>query len=255
MVQYLFDRDAIVQNRSRAKPEGMFLHEIAFDNIKERLTEVNRTFTSPAIVTGFPAFWKELVPRALICDDEEFLPLKKESHDLVIHAMGLHSANDPLGQIIQCANALTADGLFLSVCFGGSTLATVRELTTKAEIEICDGAHPRFHPMADVREYGALLQRAGLALPVADRFEQKVRYRNLKSVFQDLRDMGETNALQARNKGLTSKSLFDCASKLWNGEPVSFEMIFLSAWKPHHSQQKPLRPGSAKISLLEALKP
>ena len=257
----LVDRTALARNRARASDDAMFLQREALDEVKDRLQMVNRTFTKPAIVTDFPQIWAKTLPNARIIADDEELELKPGAHDLVVHAMALHWANDPVGSIIQCARALEPDGFFLGVSFGGETLAGLRAALAQAESRISGGISPRVLPMAEIRDMGALLQRAGLALPVADNTTREVSYRDLFALMRDLRAMGEANALEGRLRRPTPRSLFDLAAKIYardnpaeGGRVLArFEMIFLSGWAPHESQQKPLRPGSAQVSLVDVL--
>jgi len=156
----------LIRNRARAlgRTPALFLHEDAAAEIEERLNEVNRTFTSAAVVTGFAEPWREILPQAKIVPDDETLALEPGAHDLVIHALGLHWSNDPVGQIVQCHRALRPDGLFLAVMFGGQTLVELRAALAEAEIAVAGGLSPRVLPMAEIRDLGALLQRAGFAL-------------------------------------------------------------------------------------------
>ncbi|MGB0798988.1 MAG: SAM-dependent methyltransferase, partial [Planktomarina sp.] len=164
----LFDRALLTQRRARATHSGMFLQTLARDEILERLESVNRTFTSVAVVTGFPAVWADTLPNTVVVADGTTLNLEPQKHDLVIHAMGLHVANDPVGQLIQCRNALVPDGLFMGSCFGGQTLVELRAALATAEVALTGGLSPRVSPMAEIRDLGALLQRAMLAMPVTD---------------------------------------------------------------------------------------
>lgn len=238
----------------------MFLQRLALDEIKERLSVVNRTFTKPAIVTGTPSIWSPEFDAKVIADDE-ILNLDQGIHDLIIHAMSLHAANDPVGQIAQCRRALQPDGLFLAVFFGGQTLSELRACLAEAETRLKGGLSPRIAPMADIRDAGSLLQRAGLALPVADLLCQNVSYQTAFHLMRDLRAMGEVSALTSRQKTFTSKHLFAEAARMYSDTyandgriDATFELIFLSGWVPHDSQQKPLRPGSAQARLADALK-
>jgi len=166
-----------------------------------------------------------------------------------------------VGQIVQCRRALQADGLFLAVAFGGETLSELRVALAEAEVAEMGGLSPRVAPMAEVRQWGALLQRAGLALPVADSLPSDVRYDDLFALMRDLRQMGETNALLERHRRPVRRSLFNRAAALYAtrfGDEAgrlraTFELIFLTGWAPHESQQKPLRPGSARSRLADAL--
>ncbi len=259
----LTDRTALLRNRRRAdRDPALFLQERAADEIQERLAEVNRSFTAPAIVTAFPQVWRDRLPGARIVADDEVLALEPGAHDLVIHALCLHWANDPVGQLVQCRRALRPDGLLLAVLFGGSTLSELRACLTEAEVAVAGGLSPRVLPMGEIRDLGALLQRAGFALPVADAAVTTVTYADAFRLMADLRSMGEGNALAARLRHPTRRGLFvDAARRYARHFPAqdgrisaSFEMIYLTGWAPDDSQQKPLRPGSAKMRLADALR-
>lgn len=259
----LTDRQALARHRARSRRAGpdLFLHEDAAIELEERLNEVNRRFTTPALVTPFPEPWLKVLPGAKHVTDDEILALEPGAHDLVVHAMALHWANDPVGQIVQAARALRPDGLFMAVMFGGQTLAELRAVLAEAEASVTGGLSPRVLPMGEIRELGALLQRAGLALPVADSVLRKVTYETPLRLLSDLRAMGEVNALAARRRSFTRKGIFLDAMRRYaenfvepNGRiRASFDMVWLTGWKPHESQQKPLRPGSAAARLAEAL--
>ncbi len=238
-----------------------FLHSEARFEIQERLTEVNKTFTDVSIVTPFAEFWQNAVPGAEVIAECETLPLAPESRDLVIHAMGLHWAADPVGQLIQSRRALRPDGLFLGVMLGGQTLHELRAALATAEAEVAGGLSPRVSPMADVRDLGGLLGRAGLALPVADTLALTASYETLPALARDLRAMGEGNALAQRLRHPSRRAIFARAEEILKAEypaengrfAISFELIFLAGWAPDASQQKPLRPGSAQTRLSDAL--
>lgn len=260
----LVDLRALAHRRARARLDRAgFLHEEARLELQERLIDVNRRFTRPAIVTDFPGFWGDLLPGAVVVPAEDRLALDPAAHDLVIHAMSLHWANDPVGQVVQCRRALVPDGLFLGVAFGGDTLVELRSALAQAEAEIAGGLSPRIAPMAEIRDMGALLQRAGLALPVADALRKTVSYGDAFALMRDLRAMGEGNALAARHRAPPPRALFPATAAIYaerfamDGGRIraTFELAFLTGWAPHESQQQPLRPGSAKTSLTDALKP
>ncbi|AGT10023.1 SAM-dependent methyltransferase [Paracoccus aminophilus JCM 7686] len=216
-----------------------------------------------AIVTGFPDFWRAVMPEAKVVEDCPVLDLQPASHDLVLHAMALHWAEDPVGQLVQAARALRPDGLLLVATLGGETLSELRDSLTRAEVEVTSGLSPRVLPMGEIRDLGALLPRAGLALPVADHLRQSVSYRNFFHLAKDLRGMGETNALAARLRQPTRRDVLLRAAEIYaqdHADPANpdrvlatFDLIFLTGWAPSDNQQKPLRPGSAKMSLSEAL--
>ena len=258
----LVDRPALSLRRARARLEKAgFLHDEAIFELQERLVDVNRRFTSPVIVTGFPQYWRLHFPDALIVEDTATLDLQPATHDLVIHAMCLHWSDDPVGQLVQCRRALKPDGLFLAVSLGGETLSELRAALGQAEVEISGGLSPRVAPMGELRDMGGLIQRAGLSLPVADSVKKSVTYRSLFHLMHDLRDMGETNVLASRHRAIALRGLFARAAELYaenfpaeeNRIQSSFELVFLSGWAPHESQQKPLRPGSAGTRLADAL--
>ena len=259
----LTDTTALTRNRARAMrlPDpALFLHAEARLEVQERLALVNKAFTAPAIVTGFPAFWADLLPNTVVVPETETLDLTPGAHDLVIHAMGLHWANDPVGQLVQCRRALKPDGLFLGVLFGGQTLAELRTALAEAEAALTGGLSPRVAPMAEIRDLGALLQRAGFALPVADNITQKVTYGSMKRLMHDLRAMGEVNALSARSRKVPPRALMQRAAEIYaltwpasEGISATFELVFLTGWAPHDAQQKPLRPGSATVRLADVL--
>jgi SAM-dependent methyltransferase len=254
----LTDRVALTRNRLRATDP--FLQSDAVTEIQERLMEVNRPFTSPAIVTGFPEIWRQAMPEAQIIPDDDTLALQECSHDLVIHALCLHWAHDPVGHLIQCRRALKPDGLFIALTFGGQTLFELRTALAQSESEITGGLSPRVLPMGEIRDLGALLQRAGFALPVADAYARTVHYRDLTHLMHDLRTMGEGNALAQRLRHPSRRAIFTRAAQIYadsyghDGKiPATFETICLTGWAPADSQPKPLRPGSAAQRLADAL--
>lgn len=261
----LTDRAALLRQRARALRAGHadVLHQIAADEIDDRLSEINRRFTRPAVVTGFPAFWGARLPQARVVADDPLLDLRPGAHDLVIHAMALHWAEDLVGQIVQCRHALSEDGLFIAVCFGGQTLHEARAALAQAEAELTGGLSPRILPMGEIRDMGGLLHRAGLALPVADLVSQRASYRDLIHLGRDLRAMGEGNAMAARLRRPTRRAVFARAAEIMarhypdRDDPsriaTSFDLVFLTGWAPSDTQQKPLRPGSARHSLADAL--
>ena len=258
----LTDRKALSRNRARASRAALFLHEEAVFEVQERLIPVNRAFTAPAIVTPFAEIWQDVLPGAKIVPDAEVLDLQPQAHDLVIHAMALHWANDPVGQLVQCRRALKPDGLFLGFLLGGQTLHELRAVLAESEAAVAGGLSPRVLPMGEIRDLGGLLQRAGLNLPVADAFTRQASYRDALHLMQDLRAMGEASALAARPRRFPRRSLFADAAQRYHtayGLPegriaATFEVICLTGWAPHDSQQKPLRPGSAIQRLEDALK-
>ena len=261
----LTDRAALIRQRARALRCGHadFLHRIAIDEIKDRLAEVNRSFTDVAIVTGFPDLWAAAFVGARIVADDPVLDLTPGAHDLVIHAMALHWADDPVGQMVQARHALREDGLFIGVMLGNQTLAGLRAALARAETEVTGGLSPRVLPMGEIRDLGGLLARAGLALPVADLVSQSVSYRDLIQMARDLRAMGEGNAMAARLRRPTRRAVFARAAAIHaethpdRDDPsrirADFDLVFLTGWSPSDTQPKPLRPGSARTHLADAL--
>ncbi len=257
----LFDRRALARHRARAQDEALFLHRAAIDEVQDRLSMVNKSFSAPAVVTPFPQIWEGELPAARIISDDEVLDLQPGAHDLVVHALALHWANDPVGQLIQCHRALKPDGLLLAISLGGETLHELRAALGQAEIEIAGGLSPRIAPMAELRDMGALLQRAGLALPVADKATLSAEYRDLIHLMHDLRAMGEANALSDRLKYPTRRAVIRRAQEIYAAHfstpggrlRATYELICLTGWSPDESQPKPLRPGSAQMRLADAL--
>lgn len=257
----LTDRAALQRNRARAEPAALFLQELAADELHERQIEVNRSFTSIAIVTGFPDFWAQRYPQATIVADDDTLDLTQGNFDLVLHTMCLHWANDPVGQLVQSRHALKPDGLLLCTFLGGQTLHELRASLAEAEAQVTGGLSPRVAPMGEIRDLGGLLQRAGFAMPVADSTAITASYANAFHLMHDLRKMGENNALTQRIKYMTRRNVLTEASSIYaenfrnneNRVDATFEIITLTGWAPADDQPQPLRPGSAKTRLSDAL--
>lgn len=258
----LTDRRALELHRQRAsqRPEH-FIHEDIAAEVEERLSEVNKSFTKPLLIGHVTPPFSRLFPDAPTTDDTETIQVEEAAHDLALHVFGLHWADDPVGQIVQSIRALEPDGLFLAVCFGGGTLRELRTSLSEAESSLRGGLSPRVAPMGEIRDLGALLQRAGAALPVADSRTIRVRYSSLDRLVRDLRGMGETNALFARDHATPPRQLFPTTERIYREHYsdeegyllATFEIIFLTGWAPSDSQPKPLRPGSANARLADAL--
>jgi SAM-dependent methyltransferase len=263
----IFDWNAVSLHRARAERiADSFLVRDAAEGLAERLAAVTRVFADAADI-GSPAqafaflearagHWKRIAPGA-----NEALDLGPETLDLAVSVLGLQSVNDLPGLLVQIRRALKPDGLFMAALLGGDTLHELRDALGVAESEVRGGVSPRVSPMADVRDMGGLLQRAGFALPVADVERTTVRYRNLITLVNDLRALGETNALVQRerkplSRTVLARSMAHYAERY--GEPdgrlrATFDVIYLTGWAPHESQQQPLRPGSARARLADAL--
>jgi SAM-dependent methyltransferase len=285
----IFDRQLLRLRRARADKLGLstFLVERIADEMAERLGTVLRRFDL-AVDLGTPG---DAVRRALavsgkvgtviaadaaalslprpnaglpaiaVAADEEALPFHEGAIDLVVSALALHAVNDLPGALVQIRRALRPDGLFLAALFGGDTLTELRQAFAEAEAEIEGGASPRVAPFADLRDLGALLQRAGFALPVADVERLTVRYASPLALMHELRRMGATNALVERLRTPLKRATLVRMMEIY-GERFSdpdgriratFEIVWLSGWAPHESQQQPLRPGSARQRLADAL--
>ncbi|MBD2747620.1 methyltransferase domain-containing protein [Microvirga sp. BT688] len=275
----VFDRPLVRRRLARAVRQGYadFLLVRAVEDLEERLTTVLREFPLALDVgTPTPAAADALrrsgraetvirlspVPEpGSILGDEERLPFSGERFDLAVSLLSLHSVNDLPGSLIQIRRALKPDGLFVGALLGGSTLTELRQSLTQAEAEVEGGVSPRVAPFADLREIGGLLQRAGFALPVTDSDIVRVRYANAFALMRDLRQMGLTNALNDRRRTPLRRATLIRAAEIYAerfSEPdgrisATFEIVWLSGWTPHESQQKPLRPGSAKVRLADAL--
>ena len=257
------DPRALRQNRNRAARAEMptFLHDAAAAEIRQRIEEINRSFNRIAVVSGWPDIWRLHWPEAEAVADSDVIAFAEGGYDLVVHAMALHWSNDPVGQLVQCRLALRPDGLAIACLPGGDTLVELRNAITAAELRLRGGASPRIAPMGDIRDLGGLLQRAGLALPVADRLRLKANYGTALELMLELRAMGEANALADRSRSFAPRRLFEeteshyrSGHALPDGRvPATFDLIFLTGWAPSPDQQRALRPGSAATRLADAL--
>jgi SAM-dependent methyltransferase len=235
--------------------DGAFSRALATSDARTRIGALIEADLAFDMLTGREGLRVQL--------DEERLPFAEASLDLVVSALALHWANDLPGALIQIRRALKPDGLFLGAILGGATLSELRGCLTEAEAELTGGAGPRIAPFADAYDAAGLLQRAGFALPVADVDRVVVRYDHPLKLIADLRAMGETNALVERARRPLSRPVLARACALYAerfGDPdgrvrATFDIITLTGWAPHPSQQKPLKPGSAKMRLADALKP
>ena len=260
----LTDRKALTAHRTRAcAMDDDELHKIATFEIDERLQDVNKEFINPALVGHVPLGLRDVFPHAPTVKDDDIIQLERGAHDLVVHSFGLHWANDPVGQMVQSRLALVPDGLFLGILFGGQTLNELRSVLAETETRLLGGISPRVAPMADVRAMGDLLLRAGFALPVADTVSIVRTFESVKDLARCLRKLGETNALDARIRSASRLDFWQSAEALYseyfpaldgkNGISATFELIFVTGWAPHDSQQKPMSPGTAKQRLSDAL--
>jgi SAM-dependent methyltransferase len=281
----LFDKQLRRQRLRRAArgPRPDFLLRRAALDLEDRLAAVKRDFraildigaptplVAEALARRFPsAALVRAAPDASLLGagpfcgvvaDEEALPFAPEGFDLVVSLLSLQDANDLPGALAQARRALKPDGLFLGCLVGGRSLHELRRVLAVVEEERFGGASPRVSPLVDLRDLGALLQRAGLALPVTDVDQACVRYDNAFGLLRDLRDMGATNVLLERSRRPLARSFWGRVAERYaelhadaDGRVrATFELVWLSGWAPHESQRKPLAPGSARMRLADAL--
>ncbi len=292
-VPILFDRALVLARKQRAAarlrdvPAAAwpdFLLARVADDLEERLAIVRRDFASAANVGAWHGLLSrrlralpnvarmvdvEAAPRlAALCDgdamvaDDEMLPFAPESLDLIVSGLSLHLVNDLPGVLAQMRRALKPDGLLLASFFGGETLTELRQSWLQAEAELSGGASPRVAPFADVRAVGSLLQRAGFALPVVDADVARVTYATPLHLMRELRAMAGSNMLADRARTPVSRRLLLRACEVYGERfglagsrvPATFEIVTVTAWVPHESQPKPLRPGSARMRLEDAVR-
>lgn len=267
----LFDRALLRARQSRALrgEPAMFLLDRVREDMEERLQAVMRNFTdvadiwTPGEVLQGPSRdrFRSIIEISLRNLEQETLPFQPESLDLIVSGLALQFVNDLPGVLAQIRRALKPDGLLLAAMVGGDTLTELRQSFAAAEAECEGGVSPRVAPFADLRDVGSLLQRAGFALPVTDVDRIVVRYDSAFALMQDLRRMGATNILVERRRTPTHRATLLRMAQIY-GERfadtdgrirATFDVIWLSGWAPHESQQKPLQPGSGKASLAEAV--
>jgi SAM-dependent methyltransferase len=268
----LFDRALLRarQNRAQRIDPATFLLDRVAEDMGERLHAVLRDFSDVAEIWTSGELlrkpsrdrFKSIAQIKLEQCGQEILPLQPESLDLVVSALAFQFVNDLPGVLTQIRRALRPDGLLLAAMVGGETLMELRQSFAAAEAECEGGVSPRVAPFADLRDVGALLQRAGFALPVTDVDRVVVRYDSAFALMQDLRRMGATNVLVERRRTPTRRATLLRMAQIYAERfsdaggriRATFDVIWLSGWAPHESQQKPLKPGSAKASLAEAVK-
>ena len=283
----IFDRALLDRRRRRALaaagPGADFLRRRVGDDLLDRLAAVTRRFPL-ALEIGSPAsdladrltasaqvdrvIRLDRLPPALrrsshaaVAGDAEVLPFAPGSFDLVVSVLALHLVNDIPGVLLQVRRALRPVGLFLAALLAGDTLAELRSALTEAEVELTGGAAPRVAPFAEIRALGALLQRAGFALPVADQDRLVIRYDTALDLMRDLKAMGATSVLVERSRVPLRRSVLLRAAAIYGtrfADPdgrvrATFDVVSLSGWAPDPSQQQPLRPGSARMRLADAL--
>lgn len=270
----LFDRTLLRQRQRRAARDGAetFLLERATGDLFERLATMRRDFPRAALIeTPAPEDLRNTLLRSHKIGSVDLLPITGETetiecarapYDLAISLLSMQWLNDLPGVLAQMKRLLKPDGLLLAAMIGGDTLTELREALAVAESEIEGGISPRVSPFVEVRVLGGLLQRAGLALPVTDTDRFTVRYDNAIALMHDLRRMGAANALAERSRKPLKRATLFRAAEVYRKRfadkdgriRATFEILWLSGWSPHESQQQPLRPGSAKTRLADALR-
>ena len=282
----IFEPCLVRAHRSRAAAclgEHDFLFREVAERLADRLSDVKRTFPLALDLGCHGGEFGQIVgarggiETLIQCDpapamagragglalaaEPDALPFSEGKFDLIVSNMSLHWVNDLPGALIQIRRALKPDGLFLASLAGGGTLGEMRGALLEAETEMAGGASPRVSPFVDLRDAGALLQRAGFALPVADGDLIPVRYENALKLMADLRGMGEANALAAMPRHFTRRAVILRAAEIYRERhegpdgrvPASFQIVYLTGWAPDPSQQKPLKPGGAAARLADAL--
>lgn len=281
----IFDRRLLRARKARAAAgmaRAAFLLEHTAEDLAERLSVISRRFDLGLDLGAHGRLLSDRLAQtgkvgrmlcgplvaglagsggdAVVCDDE-LPPFAPASLDLVVSALSLQLVNDLPGALAQIRRALKPDGLFLAAMLGGRTLEQLRAAFASAEIDLTGGLSPRVAPFADVRDLGALLQRAGFALPVADAELLTVTYADPMALMADLKAMGVSNMLSDRRKAPATRALLAATGDAYRRKfstadgrvPATFEIVTLTGWAPHDGQQKPLLPGSAKASLKSAL--
>lgn len=267
----LFDRAlALTRAARQRKPEPNILTRTIAEELVERLSFVNRRFETALVIAAEPdpiaarlregGQVKEVACRQPQPGDDQHLP--SEHYDAVFSIFDLQTVNDVPGALIQMRRALKPDGLLLASLFAGDTLTELRQAWLAAEAAVKGGVTPRIAPMIDVRELGGLLQRAGLALPVADLDRTMVRYPDAVALIHEIRELGLSNNLTGRSRTPVSRALMGAAVNHYQqnfADPdgrvrATVEVAWITGWAPHESQQQPLKPGSARARLADALK-
>ena len=286
--QQIFDLDLLSRHRTRIAASATshdFLLQHVADDLAERLSIVRRAFptaldlgahhgllgrrlaATPGIETMISLEPCDLL--LALCDPPrmqaslEALPLAPASLDLIVSALSLQFVNDLPGTLLQVRRALRPDGLFLGALLGGETLTELRQAWLIAETQITGGASPRVAPSVDVRELGSLVQRAGFSLPVVDAHKLTVTYASPLTLMQELKAMGASNMLTDRRRLPVTRTLLMRAATIYSDRfalsdgrvPATFEILTITAWCPDPSQPKPLKPGTAQVSLKDVLQP
>ena len=282
----IFDRRAVRRHRDRAAPglaDYDFLFREVADRLADGLLDFNRDFPLAldlgchggqlaSVLAG-----RGGIERLVQCDlspamvaeasgprlaaDEEALPFADATFDLILSVLSLHWVNDLPGAFSQIRRALKPDGLFLAAILGGGSLDELRQALLGAEVEVSGGAAPRVSPFVDAHDAGALMQRAGFALPVVDTDRIVLSYTNPFAMMAELRGLGESNAVMERSRSFTPRAVIEAAARHYHSAhgnddgriPATFQIITLTGWAPHESQQKPLPRGSGQRPFSDVL--
>ena len=273
--------DTVLQRRNMRRAVALedfpdFLHRLVSDEICDRISMILRDFGTIVILADHPSglesrlnetgkhdviFVGDQIGCGSFTTDFECLPLADESVNCIISLLNLHGLNDVPGALMQYRRALKPDGLFVAALLGGGTFSELRQAWLMAEAEATDGVTPRVAPFGDVRSFGALMQRAGFTLPVVDCDRMSVTYDCALSAMREVKHMGWANVMHGRSRKPVTRSLLAKVAAMYEGAcagtdgrvPMSIEIVYLTGWAPHESQQQPLEPGSAKTRLADAL--
>jgi SAM-dependent methyltransferase len=266
----LFDDVQIARNLARRQTGDNFVRDLVLEDLADRLSAYRRDFARAVLIgpdaatlpeTLFTANGPVAAQRVEAFSGGEFPDLPEGEQDLVISLLHLQAVNDVPGHLARLRRVLKPDGLLLAAFVGGESLSELREAFLAADLQVTGGASARVAPMAQVRDAGALLQRAGFALPVADVETHRVRYATPFALMAELKALGASNPLTDRPRRLATRTLLAAAAEAYAARDAdadgrvraTLELIWLAGWVPHESQQKPLRPGSATVSMKDVL--
>lgn len=266
----LFDTNQIARNLARRRAKGSFVRDLVLEDLEDRLGAHKRDFSRAVIIgpdalslpeTLFTANGPVQVERVEAFGSDEFPELADSGYDLVVSLLHLQAVDDVPGHLARLRRVLRPDGLLMAAFVGGESLTELREAFLSADLVVSGGASARVAPMAQVRDAGALLQRAGFALPVADVETHRVRYASPLALMAELKGMGASNPLADRPRRFATRRLLAAAIEAYlerDADPdgrvrATLEIIWIAGWVPHESQQKPLKPGSATVSLTQIL--
>jgi hypothetical protein len=266
----LFDATQIARNLARRSKRDNFVRDLVLEDLADRLSTYRRDFTSAVLIgpdadllptTLYSANGPVSVTRVEAFSAADFPALPEGQHDLIVSLLHLQAVNDVPGHLARLRQSLRPDGLLMAAFVGGESFTELREAFLAADSMVSGGAMARVAPMAQVRDAGALLQRAGFALPVADVETHRVRYANPFALIAELKALGASNPLTDRARRFATRTLLAAAAQAYADKDIdpdgrvraTLEIIWIAGWAPHESQQKPLRPGSAKVSMKDVL--